>query len=75
MERVNAPTQILLDKIDVGNPELFRDYTFWPYFEQLRKEDPVHYCSESMFGPYWSVTKYKNIMEVETESCRVFVGG
>jgi cytochrome P450 len=57
---------IPLDKIDVGNPELFRDYTFWPYFERLRKEDPVHYCSESMFGPYWSVTKYKNIMEVET---------
>jgi cytochrome P450 len=55
-----------LDKIDVGDPELFRDYTFWPYFERLRKEDPVHYCSESMFGPYWSVTKYKNIMEVET---------
>jgi cytochrome P450 len=57
---------IPLDKIDVGNPELFRDYTFWPYFERLRKEDPVHYCSDSMFGPYWSVTKYKHIMEVET---------
>jgi cytochrome P450 len=57
---------IPLDKIDVGNPELFRDYTFWPYFERLRKEDPVHYCSDSMFGPYWSVTKYKHVMEVET---------
>jgi cytochrome P450 len=55
-----------LAELDVGNPQLFRDYTFWPYFERLRKEDPVHYCRESMFGPYWSVTKYKDIMDVET---------
>jgi cytochrome P450 len=26
----------------------------------------VHYCAESEFGPYWSVTKYKDIMAVET---------
>jgi cytochrome P450 len=55
-----------LDQFDVGNPLLFRDYTFWPYFERLRKEDPVHYCRDSMFGPYWSVTRYSDIMSVET---------
>jgi cytochrome P450 len=55
-----------LDQFDVGNPELFRNYTFWPYFERLRKEEPVHYCREGVFGPYWSVTKYNDIMEVET---------
>jgi cytochrome P450 len=55
-----------LDRLDPGNPELFRSYTFWPYFERLRKEAPVHYCPESMFGPYWSVTKYNDIMEIET---------
>ena len=38
----------------------------WPYFERLRKEDPVHYCAEHEFGPYWSVTKYKDIMAVDT---------
>ena len=40
--------------------------TFWPYFDRLRKEDPVHYCKDSMFGPYWSVTKYNDIMDIET---------
>jgi len=55
-----------LDQFDVGNPELFRDYTFWPYFERLRKEEPVHYCKDSMFGPYWSVTKYNDIVTVDT---------
>jgi cytochrome P450 len=49
-----------------GDPQLFHDYTFWPYFERLRKEEPVHYCRDSMFGPYWSVTKYNDIMEIET---------
>src|SRR4029078_6309311 len=57
---------IPLDQFDPGDPELFRTDTFWPYFDRLRKEDPVHYCKESMFGAYWSVTKYNDIMEIET---------
>ncbi|MDD3443909.1 MAG: cytochrome P450 [Zavarzinia sp.] len=57
---------IPLDQIDVSDPELFRSYTLWPYFERLRREDPVHYCPESQFGAYWAVTKYKDIMQVET---------
>ncbi len=55
-----------LDKINVADPELFRTDTMWPYFERLRKEDPVHYCAEHEFGPYWSVTKYNDIMAVDT---------
>src|SRR6201998_952088 len=49
-----------------GHPELFKTDTFWPYFDRLRREDPVHYCKDSMFGPYWSITKYNDIMEIET---------
>ena len=55
-----------LDKIDVGDPALFQNYEFWPYFERLRKEDPIHFCENGMFGPYWSITKYNDIMEIET---------
>jgi len=55
-----------LDDIDVSRPELFRTNTMWPYFERLRKEDPVHYCPQSRVGPYWSVTRYKDIMHVDT---------
>src|SRR3984893_5028593 len=57
---------IPLDDIDVGHPELFKTDSFCPYFDRLRKEDPVHYCKDSMFGPYWSVTKYNDIMDIET---------
>jgi cytochrome P450 len=55
-----------LEDIDVSRPELFRSNTIWPYFERLRKEDPVHYCAQSRVGAYWSVTRYKDIMHVET---------
>ncbi|MEM7019396.1 MAG: cytochrome P450 [Pseudomonadota bacterium] len=60
------PWKIPLDKIDVSNPDLFEQNAFWPYFERLRKDDPVHYCAESDFGPFWSITKYEDIMHVDT---------
>ena len=31
-----------LDKIDVSNPKLYQDDIWYPYFERLRREDPVH---------------------------------
>ena len=55
-----------LAQFNPGDPELFRSDAFWPYFDRLRREDPVHYCKDSMFGPYWSVTKYNDIMDVDT---------
>jgi cytochrome P450 len=35
-------------------------------FDRLRKEEPVHFCPESVHGPYWSVTKFNDIMHVDT---------
>ena len=55
-----------LEDFNPGDPELFRSDTHWPYFDRLRKEDPVHYCKDLMFGPYWSVTRYNDIMAVDT---------
>jgi len=55
-----------LDKINVAQGILFKTDTHWPYFERLRREDPVHYCAESEFGPYWSITRYNDIMAVDT---------
>ena len=55
-----------LEEINPADPELFRTDTIWPYFERLRAEDPVHYTKEHEFGPYWSVTKFNDIMFVDT---------
>ena len=57
---------IALEDIDVSNPELWRTDSHWPYFARLRAEDPVHFCPKSQFGPYWSVTKFNDIMAVDT---------
>jgi cytochrome P450 len=55
-----------LEEFNPADPELFRSDTHWPYFDRLRKEEPVHYCKDSIFGPYWSVTRYNDIMAVDT---------
>jgi cytochrome P450 len=55
-----------LDRIDVSDPRLYQDDVYHPYFERLRREDPVHYRQDGMYGSFWSVTKFKDIMAVET---------
>jgi cytochrome P450 len=60
-----------LDQLDVSDPQLYYADIWYPYFERLRREDPVHHTPESPYGPYWAVTKYKDIMKVEVNH-RVF---
>lgn len=60
------PYSIPLDEMDPSHPSLYEADTFQPYFQRLRDEDPVHYTEDSMFGAYWSVTKYMDIMQVDT---------
>ncbi len=55
-----------LDQIDVSDPKLYQDDVYYPYFERLRREDPVHYRKDGLYGSFWSVTKFKDIMQVET---------
>ena len=50
-----------------GAPKLFQDDTLWPFFERLRNEEPVHYCTNAPIDPYWSVVKYNDIMRVNTD--------
>lgn len=59
------PYTVALDEIDMSDSELFETDAHLRYFERLRKEDPVHYCAKSDFGPFWSVTRYRDIVHVE----------
>src|SRR5258705_6281713 len=56
-----------LASIDVSDPHLYQDDTWHELFAQLRRDDPVHYCEASAFGPYWSVTRYDDIFAVELD--------
>ena len=55
-----------LEDVDPSNPEMHRDDAHWACFDRLRREAPVHYCKDSLFGPFWSVTTFKDIIKVET---------
>ena len=54
-----------LDAFGVSNPALYQQDVWQPYFRRLRREAPVHYCKESPVGPYWSVTRHKDIIALE----------
>jgi cytochrome P450 len=55
-----------VDPLDVSRPELYRDDVWQAPFEELRATDPVHFTEHSDFGPYWSVSTYKPIVEAES---------
>jgi cytochrome P450 len=55
-----------LKDIDVSDPRLYRDDAWQPYFARLRNESPIHYQAQSPFGPFWSITRFNDIVAVET---------
>lgn len=56
-----------IDKIDVAQPGLFK-LGFAPcYLDRLRRQAPVHYCPDGLFGAYWSITRYADIEAVELD--------
>ena len=60
------PYSIPLEQIDLSHPGIWQANEYLPFLKRLRDEDPVHFCSNSAVGPYWSIMKYKDIMEVDT---------
>ena len=65
---VTDPYALKLEDLNPAQPALFQRDAMWPFFERLRREAPVHYTRDSEFGPYWSITKYKQIMQVEANT-------
>jgi cytochrome P450 len=55
-----------LDEIDPSDPALFETNTVEPYFARLRRDAPVHRANSPLFGPFWSVTRFQDIMAVDT---------
>ena len=55
-----------LEDIDPSTPDYFEHDTVGHYFERLRRDDPIHFATSPISGEYWSVTRYKDIMSVDT---------
>ena len=60
------PWSVPLDQIDPSRAELFSSGAQHAYFRRLRQEDPVHFTAESQFGPFWSITRFQDIMAVDS---------
>lgn len=56
---------LAIEDIDTSNPFLYRQGKSDAYFKRLRDEAPVHYQKNSAFGPFWSVTRYEDIVFVD----------
>lgn len=64
------PYSLPLDTFNVAVPELFKQDLVGPWFERLRDEAPVHFCPQSQFGPYWSITRFDDILAVDSDHAR-----
>ena len=57
-----------LEELDVSDPRMFQ-YDYWQaLFARLRKECPVHFQADSPAGPFWSVTRYEDIIAIERDT-------
>ena len=65
-EQLPDPLTTPLSQIDVSDARLYEQDAWRPYFERLRAEDPVHYQATSPFGPFWSVTRFEDIVAVDS---------
>jgi cytochrome P450 len=64
-ESIQESLQPFLADVNPANPKLFSEERILPLFEQMRAEQPVHYCKDSAYGPFWSVTRHADIMSVD----------
>jgi cytochrome P450 len=60
------PYDIELGDIDMVNPWLFSQDVQGSWFKRLRDESPVHLFDHPEIGRYWSVTRYDDIVTVDT---------
>ena len=65
MSTAFAEIETPLALLDVSRAELYAQDRWQEPFRRLRAEAPIHYCADSKFGPYWSVSSYKPIIHIE----------
>jgi cytochrome P450 len=58
--------EMALTDIDVSDARLYSQDAWRPYFARLREQDPVHYQANSPFGPFWSITRFEDIVAIDS---------
>jgi cytochrome P450 len=55
-----------IELIDPARVDRFAQNTAHAVMERLRREEAVHLTESSDFGRYWSISRYKDIVEIES---------
>lgn len=68
-----------IEQLDVGRPDYFEHGVAEHALHRLRREAPVHYCADGLYGAYWSITRHRDVeaieLDPETFSSDHFNGG
>jgi cytochrome P450 len=65
MDIQNDPYSVPLESIDMSDPDLHHRGLEHVYFERLRNEAPVHYYDSATYGPFWSLSRYEDIIAID----------
>ena len=65
--KVGDPWSLPLESLDPSDGTLWQRGLIHDYMRRLRQEDPVHWSPTGPTGPYWSITKFNDIVEIETK--------
>jgi cytochrome P450 len=65
-DKVADPWSLPLETLDVSDGELWHTGRLHDYLKRLRLEDPVHWSPTGPTGPYWSVTRFNDIVAVDS---------
>ena len=60
-----ADSNLDLSKVNPADAKRFQDGSIHALFKAMRTRDPVHYCEDSPYGPFWSITRYEDIVAVD----------
>ena len=60
------PWSIPLESLDPSEGTLWSRSLLLDYLKRLRQEDPVHWSPTGPTGPFWSITKFNDILEIDT---------
>ncbi len=63
---IRDPYSVPIAEINVIDGRLFEEDLHWEHFRRLREEDPIHFNELPGIGRYWSITKFEDIMYVDT---------
>ena len=65
-DQIAEPWSLPLETLDVSAGQLWQSGLLHDYLKRLREEDPVHWSPTGPTGGYWSITKFNDIVQVDS---------